>query len=249
MGYYDGNTVTALWNYAQSFAMNDNSYTTQYGPSTPGAINLISGQTNGIAASEQGRWHNSRPRNAADGHGGYTMIGDADPLGDVCSTAPDQVTMAGKNVGDLLNAQTSPGAAFMGGFDLTVTNPNGTTGCNRRPNPTVPDVRETRPTTSRTTPVPVLRLDREPDARAAELVASHRPQQRDRRHHAGTGEPPVRHHDFFDALAAGNLPAVSYLKAPAFQDGHAGYSDPVDEQASWPGDQRGAESPSGARPR
>lgn len=27
MGYYDGNTVTALWNYAQNFAMNDNSGT------------------------------------------------------------------------------------------------------------------------------------------------------------------------------------------------------------------------------
>ncbi|MBV9219715.1 MAG: phospholipase, partial [Methylobacteriaceae bacterium] len=37
-------------------------------------------------------------------------------------------------------------------------------------------------------------------------------------------------HDFFDALKAGNLPAVSFLKAPAFQDGHAGYSDPLDEQ-------------------
>ncbi len=39
MGYYDGNTVTALWNYAQHFAMNDNSYDTNFGPSTPGAIN------------------------------------------------------------------------------------------------------------------------------------------------------------------------------------------------------------------
>ena len=28
MGYYDGNTVTALWNYAQHFAMSDNSYGT-----------------------------------------------------------------------------------------------------------------------------------------------------------------------------------------------------------------------------
>ncbi len=37
MGYYDGNTVTALWNYAQHFAMNDNSYDTTFGPSTPGA--------------------------------------------------------------------------------------------------------------------------------------------------------------------------------------------------------------------
>src|SRR6201982_3903256 len=47
LGYYDGNTVTALWNYAQHFAMSDNSYSTTFGPSTPGAINLISGQTNG----------------------------------------------------------------------------------------------------------------------------------------------------------------------------------------------------------
>ncbi len=28
MGYYDGNTVTALWNYAQHFAMSDNSFGT-----------------------------------------------------------------------------------------------------------------------------------------------------------------------------------------------------------------------------
>ncbi len=45
MAYYDGNTVTALWNYAQHYAMNDNSFDTVFGPSTPGAINLISGQT------------------------------------------------------------------------------------------------------------------------------------------------------------------------------------------------------------
>ena len=48
MGYYDGNTVTALWNYAQHFAMSDNSYDTMFGPSTPGLINLVSGQTNGV---------------------------------------------------------------------------------------------------------------------------------------------------------------------------------------------------------
>jgi phospholipase C len=29
---------------------------------------------------------------------------------------------------------------------------------------------------------------------------------------------------------AGNYPAVSYLKAPGYQDGHAGYSTPLDEQ-------------------
>jgi phospholipase C len=27
------------------------------------------------------------------------------------------------------------------------------------------------------------------------------------------------------------MPAVSFLKAPSYQDGHAGYPDPLDEQA------------------
>src|SRR5215472_16834008 len=36
MAYYDGNTVTALWNYAQHFAMSDNFFSTAFGPSTLG---------------------------------------------------------------------------------------------------------------------------------------------------------------------------------------------------------------------
>jgi phospholipase C len=36
MGHYDGNTVTALWNYAQHFALSDNTVGTMFGPSTPG---------------------------------------------------------------------------------------------------------------------------------------------------------------------------------------------------------------------
>jgi phospholipase C len=36
--------------------------------------------------------------------------------------------------------------------------------------------------------------------------------------------------DFWNTLHAGHLPAVSYLKAAAYQDGHAGYSSPLDEQ-------------------
>ena len=51
MGHYDGNTVTALWNYAQHFSMSDNSFGTTFGPSTLGAINLISGQTHGAIPS------------------------------------------------------------------------------------------------------------------------------------------------------------------------------------------------------
>jgi len=36
--------------------------------------------------------------------------------------------------------------------------------------------------------------------------------------------------DFWAAAYKGHLPQVSFLKAAAYQDGHAGYSDPVDEQ-------------------
>jgi phospholipase C len=36
--------------------------------------------------------------------------------------------------------------------------------------------------------------------------------------------------DFDASLQGGSLPAVSFLKASEYQDGHAGYSDPIDEQ-------------------
>jgi phospholipase C len=36
--------------------------------------------------------------------------------------------------------------------------------------------------------------------------------------------------DFDAAVQANNIPSVSFLKAPEYQDGHAGYSDPLDEQ-------------------
>ena len=56
MGYYDGNTVTALWNYAQHFAMSDNFFGTTFGQSSPGHVNMVSGQTHGFESDQ------SRPR-------------------------------------------------------------------------------------------------------------------------------------------------------------------------------------------
>jgi phospholipase C len=220
MAYYDGNTLGTFWGLAQQYAMNDNSWTTVFGPSTPGAINLVSGQTNGISAT------NHLPLSAshavADGNGGLSLIGDADPLGDICSTAADQVTFAGKNVGDLLNAGGVTWGWFEGGFNLSVTNANGTTGCNRSTPPTVGG------------------------STSADYIPHHAPFQ----YYASTANPTharptstsaigstdVANHeydsaDFFAALSAGNLPAVVYLKAPAFQDGHPGYSNPTDEQS------------------
>ncbi|HEX5124326.1 MAG TPA: alkaline phosphatase family protein, partial [Rhodanobacteraceae bacterium] len=127
MGYYDGNTVTALWNYAQHYAMSDNSYDTTFGPSTPGALNLISGQTNGVVATLNGTGDETD-----GGNGSLTMISDADPIGDVCSPSSGaQGTMGGQNIGDLLTAANVSWGFFSGGFDLTVTNADGSTGCNR----------------------------------------------------------------------------------------------------------------------
>jgi len=96
MGYFDGNTVTALWNYAQYFAMNDNCHTTTIGPSTIGAINLVSGQTHGAlpASLVVG------PKTIViDG----TIINDTDPKYDACSKTPATVEMTGINIGNLLN--------------------------------------------------------------------------------------------------------------------------------------------------
>jgi phospholipase C len=240
MGYFDGNTTTALWNYAQYFALNDNNYTTQFGPSTPGAINLISGQTNGIAATLNvlGPTGNLlHPTHETFGDAAHltsniTQIGDGDPLLDKCSNpAIDQVTMAGKNIGDLLNEKNITWGSFMGGFDLTVVNPDGTTDCGRQSKPTAPGT-------------PSFTADYIPHHAWFQYYASTRNPTHARPSSVaaighsvipGTSKPePANHnydiHDFFDALKAHNLPAVSFLKAPAFQDGHAGYSDPTDEQ-------------------
>ena len=51
----------------------------------------------------------------------------------------------------------------------------------------------------------------------------------------GTSAPTGVNHQydlswFNQAVSAGDMPAVSYLKAPEYEDGHAGYSDPLDEQ-------------------
>ncbi|WP_243049707.1 alkaline phosphatase family protein [Dyella sp. RRB7] len=218
MGYYDGNTVTAMWNYAQWFALNDNSYGTTFGPSTPGAINLVSGQTNGVTQTLNGT-----ANEVNDGQGGLTLFGDADPIGDVCSSPTgNQVQFGGRNIGDLLNDAGVTWGFFEGGFDLTQVNTNGSTGCKRKTLSTVTQVSESDyiphhqpfqyyPSTANPThvrPTSVATIGHQGDA------ANHQ----------------YDINDFYAAVSAGNFPAVSFLKAPGYQDGHAGYSDPLDEQ-------------------
>jgi phospholipase C len=201
MGYYDGNTVTGLWNYAQHFAMSDNSFSTTFGPSTPGALNLVSGQTHGFS-----------PDSDAVPASSGTVIGDPQPSGDTCDSrdATTSTDPRNKNVGDLLNAKGVSWGWFQGGFAdcaATHTNVGGVTSKDYIPH------HEPFQYYAST-----ANLRHTPPASVAEIG------------HAGQANHQYDLSSFWSAVHARNMPAVSFLKAAAYQDGHAGYSSPLDEQ-------------------
>jgi len=225
MGYYDGNSVTALWNYAQHFAMSDNSYNTVYGPSTVGALNLVSGQTHGVTATltPAGSSLTGEVENG-------TVIGDPQPLGDDCSTR-DQVRLTGTNIGDRLNAENVTWGFFEGGFKATTAYDPGhgvaKAACASKHN------------------IGAAIGGTGQWGTKADYIPHHQPFQyyestANPHHlpptsHATIGHTDQANHqydltDFWSALDSGNFPAVSFLKAAGYQDGHAAYSDPVDEQ-------------------
>jgi phospholipase C len=207
MDYYDGNTVTALWNYAQHYALNDNSFGTTFGPSTPGALNLISGNTHGASPEIPGVIENG------------TDIGDTDPAFDDCSSATT-FKMEGPNIGTLMNSRGLTWGWFQGGFAPSST-------------------------TAEDKPVCGSSHANVAGATVSDYSAHHEPFQ----YYAATANPlhlppsssseigiteQANHQydisDFKAALEAGVMPNVSFLKAPRYEDGHAGYSDPLDEQ-------------------
>lgn len=214
MGYYDGNTVTAMWNYAQNFAMSDNFFASTFGPSTPGALNVISGDTHGANVVRD-------TGNAATQLSGGSVIADVRSALDDCVPATQTtVTMSGKNIGDLLNARGITWGWFQGGFKPSLRMADGTAVCG-----------STSANIS--------------GAQITDYVPHHQPfqyyQSTANPHHmpptsvAAIGTTDQANHqydwdDFWHAAFSGNLPAVSYLKAPAFEDGHASNSDPLDEQ-------------------
>lgn len=212
MGYFDGNTVTALWNYAQHFAMSDNSFGTTFGPSTPGALNLISGQTSGATPADI-------PGSTVDG----AVVGDPRPALDDCSPGgggqTNQIIVDGTNVGDLLNDDGITWGFFQGGFRPTKwVGGKAVCGSSHIGSDGLPK---------------------------GDYIPHHEPFQYYHStvnpHHLPPssvdtiGKTDAANHqydlqDFWAALDAGHLPAVSFLKAPGYLDGHAGYSDPVAEQ-------------------
>jgi phospholipase C len=239
MGYFDGNTVTAFWNYAQNYAMSDNAWGDQFGPSTPGALNMFAGTTNGFTlpvvppgtpTTEPGLGQALLAAGAGvpNSDGSLTLTGDIDPAGDVCSSPAVQVQMTAKNIGDLLNAANIPWGSFVGGFNLQTINNNGSTGCKRssakQVGGTATDyvphhiwfqyyASTSNPTHARPTSTKAIGFTTVPGTKKID---------------------PANHaydlNDFFAAVGSGNYPAVSFIKMASFQDGHPGNSNPLDEQ-------------------
>jgi len=227
MGYFDGNTVTAYWNYAQNFAMSDNAWTDDFGPSTPGAINMFSGTTNGAVIPA-----GLSASTIADGQGGLTLINDTDPAGDVCSSKTSQVQMTSKNIGDLLNAADIPWGSFVGGFNLQTINDNGSTGCARSHISEVTGRTNTdyvphhiwfqyyastaNPTHLRPTSTAAIGYTTVPGKKTVD---------------------PANHaydlNDFTAAVGSGNFPAVSFIKMESYQDEHPGNSNSLDAQTGF----------------
>ena len=256
MNYYDGNTVTALWNYAQHYAMSDNSFDTTFGPSTPGALNLISGQTGNAQVAltfAKGQVATASPL--------VTVTSDPDPALDDCGvdkggtvTGKGTIQMTGRNVGDLLNLKGISWGWFEGGFAPTspaVVNPDGSTktpaACASAhiqhefqdrfgnpllivPNPTI------NPFPNPDPGIHTSGTDYSPHHEPFQYYASTRnphhlpPASAGEIGHNGQANHQYDINDFFTALKAGNLPAVSYVKAARYQDAHPGNSDPLLEQ-------------------
>jgi phospholipase C len=196
-GYYDGNTVTALWNYAQYFTLSDNFFAPVFGTTVMGHLNLVSGQTHGATPA-------TVPGEVANG----TVIGEIDPTDDDCSTGSSTVVMSGPTIGDLLNAKGVSWGWFYGDW----------------------------------TPVGI-------DQGKAVCTPGYDPHYTPFQYYASTANP---HHlpptstsaigltdranhqysldNFWAAAANGNMPAVSFLKAPHASNGHPATSSPLAEQ-------------------
>ncbi|WP_051192732.1 phospholipase C [Nocardia jiangxiensis] len=228
MDYYDGNTVTAMWNYAQNYALSDNSFGTTFGPSTPGALEVTAAQTYGAQAIDAKTGKPVQDPNlvaAPDAQGIGSDIDDADPAYDDCSnkshtTTDNLMAMNAKNIGDALNDKNISWGWFQGGFTPTGKNADGKAVCgSKHANLGGQQVLDYSPHHE---PFQYFKSTSNPSHTV--------PASLDEVGHAG----PANHQyglEWFDQAAkAGKLPAVSYVKASEYQDGHAGYSDPVDEQ-------------------
>jgi phospholipase C len=238
MDYFDGNTVTGLWNYAQNYAMSDNDFDTAFGPSTPGAINVTSGNTGGGYAVDANDTSTPGVKTTAAGevsalgaNGTGTIYGDIDPFYDQCAdnnhtTNSPEGVLTGPNIGDLLNSSHVTWGWFQGGFAPTSTDSGGAVcGAEHELVSNGADVSE--------------ELDYVPHHDPFEFYAStanpaHLPPTK--LSEIGYTDQANHQYDmsyFTDALegtGGASLPSVSYLKPPKYENAHPGNSDPLLEQ-------------------
>lgn len=239
MGYFDGNTVTGLWNYAQYFSMSDNFYGTTFGSSTPGHINLVSGQT-----------HGATPQNLNITFNGLnswfvlngTLIFDANPLYDKCFNPATKsfplISMNGTNIGDLLNKKNITWGWFQGGFKPTNITSDGNPFCGS-------EHKLVQGRQQQQNQQQIVELSHHLPPPEVDYLPHHEPFQYYKTTANPNHLPPssvsmightdqANHQydisDFWNAADSGNLPSVIFLKPPAYQDGHAGYSNPLNEQ-------------------
>ena len=222
MDYYDGNTVTGLWNYAQDYAMSDNNFDTTFGPSSPGAIDVTSGLHGDSYAVNPTTGAKTADTSAITSDG--TLYGDIDPYYDACSdsnhtsTNPEGV-MTGENIGDLLNSKHVTWGWFQGGFAPTSSNSGGAVCGAESENIDGSELAEYTPHWD---PFQFNKTTANPEHLAPSSEAA-------------IGRTDQANHqydlsDFAETLKDGNLPSVSYLKGTTAQSGHPGESDPLDEQ-------------------
>jgi phospholipase C len=206
MSYFDGNTVTALWNYAQRYAMSDDHFASNWGSSAVGAINLVSGQTHGASVDKL-------PDTIAG-----TVIGNPRPQLDVCSPLTTTlIRMSGRNIGDLLNEKGITWGWFNGGFRTA----DGLAAC----------------TASHLGSNGLPQVDYIPHHAPFQYYPSTaNPSHVGPSSLEAIGRTDAANHqydldlDFWPAAESGNLPAVSFIKGAAYEEGHNRYSDPLAEQ-------------------
>ena len=200
MAYYDGNTVTALWNYAQHFSMSDNNFDTEFGTTVMGHLNLISGQTHTASVTTI----NGKVANGS-------VIANVEAGYDDCVTTASgtPVQMTSQNVGDLLNAKGVSWGWFYADFPQS-TNNQPITSCPSAYNSHYDPFQYYKTTSNQhhLPPTSVAAIGTSADQ------ANH--------NYALT--------DFWNAANSGNLPAVTFLKATKAQTGHPSDSTPLQEQ-------------------
>jgi phospholipase C len=211
MGYYDGNTVAALWRYAQRFALNDNNFATMFGPSTPGALDLFAAQTSGADQRDL-------PNETIDGD----VIDDAEPLFDDCAKAPTITISNTRTIGDLLNEHGLSWGWFQGGYRPTKSaSDNGGKALCGASSKNAAGANNTD-YSSHHNPVAYFSQFKNPHHLPPTSIDA-----------IGRSDQAMHQYDlddFWRAVDHGSTPAVSFLKARQSQDGHPGYSDPLDEQ-------------------